>query len=144
MKGRTLYLIGLALTLFVWCEPLYPQSVVTEFAGVPSMKISEGGIERVPATMTRQEAANLHCIISRIGEDYFWASRENKPMVRLDTGGSFITFVAIDGAGYVRVTKPEDKKIAALLLSETEARFDYVEHVLIGLRSVTYYGTVRK
>jgi hypothetical protein len=143
MKGRTLHMVNLALMLVLLCQPVYSQSVVTEFAGVPSIKISEAGIERVPAPITRQEAANLHCVISRIGEDYYWASRENKPMVRLDTGGSFITFVAIDGAGYVRITKPEDKKMAALL-SETEARFDYVEHLLIGLRSVTYYGTVRK
>jgi len=33
-----------------------------------------------------------------------------------------------------------DFKDAASLMSETEAQYDYVEHLLIGLRSVTYYG----
>jgi len=33
-----------------------------------------------------------------------------------------------------------DLKDAASLMAETEAKYDYVEHLLIGLRSVTYYG----
>ncbi len=33
-----------------------------------------------------------------------------------------------------------DMKQAAALMGETEAKFDYVEHVLIGLKSVAYYG----
>lgn len=52
---------------------------------------------------------------------------------------AFITFVALNGSGYVRVVK-RDTKAAASLMSPTEERFDYVEHVMIGLRSITYYG----
>jgi hypothetical protein len=32
---------------------------------------------------------------------------------------------------------------AASLMSPTEKQFDYVEHLLFGLRSITYYGTTR-
>jgi hypothetical protein len=31
-------------------------------------------------------------------------------------------------------------KEAASLLGKTEENFDYVEHLLAGLRSITYYG----
>jgi hypothetical protein len=34
-------------------------------------------------------------------------------------------------------------KAAASLMGETEKRFDYAEHVLTGLKSVTYYGSAR-
>lgn len=114
------------------------QTPVTVFKGRPSVKISEGGIERLPEPVTRDRAVNLECVISQIGDSFYWASRENVRLARVD-GGAFITYVALNGAGYVRVIKP-DAKSAAALMSETEARFDYVEHALVGLRSVAYYG----
>jgi len=110
----------------------------TVFSGVPSLKISEGGVERTPAQLERQDAVNLGCVISKIGEYYYWASRENTAMVRVENG-AFITYVAANGSGYVRVVVP-GMKSAASLMGETEAKFDYVEHLLIGLKSVTYYG----
>jgi len=116
--------------------------VTTVFKGIPTFKISEGGIERSPESLPRDRAVNLECVISRIGEKHYWASRENKELVAIEAG-PFITFVAIDGAGYVRIVKPEMKKAVYLAMSETESKFDYVEHLLIGLRSVTYYGSIR-
>jgi hypothetical protein len=56
--------------------------------------------------------------------------------------GSFITYLAVDGSGYIRTIDPEAKSAAALM-SDTESKFDYVEHLLVGLRSVTYYGKMR-
>lgn len=91
--------------------------------------------------LLREKAVNLGCVISEIGGRYYWASRENKEMTRQE-GGAFITFLAVDGGGYVRIIAPGMKQ-AVSLTGETEAKFDYVEHLLIGLKSVTYYGTVR-
>jgi hypothetical protein len=59
-------------------------------------------------------------------------------MVRIDNG-AFSTFVALNGSGYVRVVRPTMKPTAGMM-SPTEERFDYVEHLVIGLRSLTYYG----
>jgi hypothetical protein len=114
------------------------QTPITVFKGRPAVKISEGGIERVPESLARDRAINLECVISQIGDAFYWSSRENVPMARIDSGG-FVTYVALTGAGYVRVVKP-DAKAAAALMSDTEAQFDYVEHAVLGLRSVTYYG----
>lgn len=52
---------------------------------------------------------------------------------------AFVTYVALNGSGYVRVIRPESKQ-AASLMGPTEEQFDYVEHLLIGLKSVSYYG----
>lgn len=109
------------------------------FKGLPTMKISEGGVERSPEAVPRATAVNLTCVISKIGDDYYWASRENTPLVAIESGGAYTTFVAVNGAGYVRVLKPEFKK-AASMATETDRAYDYIEHLLLGLRTVTYYG----
>ena len=59
--------------------------------------------------------------------------------IRLDLG-AFTTLIAANGSGYIRIVNP-DMKDAASMMSETEAEYDYVEHLLLGLRSITYYGT---
>ena len=111
------------------------------FSGIPSVKVSEAGSERVPEAIHRDNAVNLGCVISEIGGKFYWATRGNKELVR-HASGAFVTYVAIDGSGYVRIVDPSAKASAALM-SPTEAKFDYVEHLLIGLRSVTYYGHAR-
>ena len=83
-------------------------------------------------------AINLRCVVSEVGGRYYWATRQNKELIRR-SAGAFITYSAIDGSGYVRVIDPAFKATVALV-SPTESRFDYVEHLLIGLRTVTYYG----
>lgn len=126
------------LFLAILLSPAVYSQTQTVFSGSPSIKISEGGIERTPEKVSLKDAANLKCLISKIGDKYYWTSRENKQLLRTD-GGAFITFVSPDGAGYVRIIKP-DSKDSASLMSNTESQFDYVEHVLIGLKTVTYYG----
>lgn len=93
---------------------LNAQPPTTIFKGRPVVKISEGGTERTPEALAREQAVNLECVISQIGNNYYWASRENTPLVRIDSG-AFTTFIAANGAGYVRVTKPEAKSTAALM-----------------------------
>ena len=111
----------------------------TIFIGFPKKKVSEGGLDRVVEDLSRKKAANLQCVISKIEDKYYWASRENVEMVKIERAGAFITFLAVNGSGYVRVIKPELKE-AASLVSKTVESFDYVEHLTIGLRSVNYWG----
>lgn len=132
MKITTVFLI----LFFLGATAFADQSVV--FSGRPSVKISEGGTNRTPEQISKSVAHTLECVISQDGESYYWASRGDVPMVRVDAG-AFTTFVAVNGSGYVRVVVPAMKD-AARLMSETEGRFDYVEHMNIGLRSITYYG----
>lgn len=129
-----IFLIGLS-------APVLAESV-TVFKGHPAIKISEGGIERTIEEVPKDKAPNLVCVISKIGGKYYWASRDNLELVSTQSG-AFTTFVATNGSGYVRVLKPEMKQ-AASLAGGPESRYDYVEHLLLGLRSVTYYGTRSK
>jgi len=140
MTQRCVLAILIVATALLVPSPAAPQAT-TVFAGIPGIKISEGGVERVPENLSRERAVNVSCVISRIGDRYYWASRENKEMTRV-ASGAFITFFAVDGAGYVRIVAPGMKQ-AVSLMGDTETTFDYVEHALIGLKSVTYYGVTR-
>jgi hypothetical protein len=136
-------LLKLLLLLFIsvlFSSPAFGQ-VATVFKGRPTVKISEGGVSRLPQQLSYDQAINLECVISAIDGRYYWTSRENKELIRTE-GGAFVTFVARNGSGYVRIIKP-DLKVTVSLMSDTEATFDYVEHLLIGLRSVIYYGVAQ-
>ena len=113
----------------------------TVFSGIPSVKISESGTERLAEAINQDQAVKLGTVISEIGGKYYWATRGHEEMIRL-VSGAFVTYIAVNGSGYVRAIDPATKA-AASLMSPTEAKFDYVEHLLLGLRSVTYYGTAQ-
>ena len=132
---KTLIIIFFILTITITVNA---QSTVI-FKGLPLVKISEGGVSRISENIEKSNAVNLKCIVSKIDESYYWASRENVTLLRLDLG-AFTTFIAANGSGYIRIVNP-DMKDAASLMSETETEYDYVEHLLLGLRSITYYGT---
>ena len=131
-----LYVVG----TIAWCPHATAQSR-TVFSGIPEVKVTEVGIERAAEPLSRDGAANLGCVVSEINGKYYWATRENKEMIRRSSG-AFITFVAVDGSGYVRVIDAAAKP-AASQMSLTEAQFDYVEHLIIGLRSISYFGRLR-
>jgi hypothetical protein len=115
------------------------------FTGLPKVKISEGGVSRTPENVAKEKAVQFKCTITKMDGKYYWTSRDNVELVPISSG-AFITYWAANGSRYVRVTKPEmrvELKRAGTIVGDPEATFDYVEHLLLGLKSVTYYGTTR-
>ena len=129
--------IILMLILLLPPVPLFASEQIV-FTGVPRIKVSEGGVERTPEQVSDQKAKQLKCTITEMDGKYYWATRDNLELIRVQSG-AYSTFFATNGAGYVRVIDPNKKDVASLA-GNTEAEFDYVEHMLLGLRSVTYYG----
>jgi len=140
MLLRTYVFVFVVFVIGIFSVDAFAQSK-TVFSGIPVIKVSEGGIERLADNLPRDKAVNLGCVISEISGKYYWATRENKEMISR-ISGAFITYIASDGSGYVRIINPKAKATLPPL-SSTEERFDYIEHMLIGLRSVTYYGNAR-
>jgi hypothetical protein len=132
----------LATFIFVIAAVVLFAEELIVFTGVPEIKISEGGVNRVPESLTKDKAIKFKCTITKIDDKYYWTSRENVELIPISSG-AFITYWAVNGSGYVRVVKPESKqevrKLGAMA-EDPEAQFDYVEHLLLGLKSVTYYG----
>lgn len=132
-------MIFVMLFLMVNLSSFAAEEVV--FVGVPEIKISEGGIERIPERISEDKAMEYKCVITKIEDKYYWTTRQNLELIPI-SAGAFITYLASNGSGYIRIIKPEMKE-AASLMSSTEEKFDYVEHLLIGLKSVTYYGELK-
>jgi hypothetical protein len=115
------------------------------FTGIPKIKISEGGVSRIPENVPKDKANQFKCTITQLDDKYYWTSRDNLELLPI-ASGAFITYWAVNGSGYVRVTKPEMREALrkmGALVGDPEAKFDYVEHLLLGLKSVTYYGTTK-
>lgn len=133
----------LLIALLTITAPLCFGEGIIVFSGTPVIKISEGGLDdRIVEKIKGEKSLSFKCVISKIGDKYYWTTRGNVELVPT-TSGTFITFSALNGSGYVRII-PKDLKNMASLMGLSETKYDYVEHLLIGLKSVTYYGIVTK
>ena len=94
------------------------------------------------SSSTVSHGSSCRSILSERSNDKL--CRQRKRLIRSESGG-FITFHAVDGSGYVRILKPEVVASMKQRFSEADlaAVPDYVEHLLIGLDSITYYGDKR-
>ena len=135
---KTAFLTLIFLTI---AFPLYAKESIV-FTGIPELKISEGGISRVPEKLSKEKAIQFKCTITKIEDKYYWTSRDNTELIPISSG-TFITYWAVNGSGYVRVIKSEmiaEVRQIGAMAGDPEGQYDYVEHLLIGLKSVTYYG----
>ena len=115
------------------------------FTGIPKIKISEGGVSRITENVPNDKAIQFKCTITQLDDKYYWTSRDNVELLAI-ASRAFITYWAVNGSGYIRVTMPEMREALrrmGALVGDPEAKFDYVEHFLLGLKSVTYYGTAK-
>ena len=70
--------------------------------------------------------------------NYFWASRGMRPLVRQQSG-IYVTYTA--SAGYIKTY--DDEALEAIRKGEfplMDPWPEYVEHLHLGLGSITYYG----
>ncbi|MBA4374111.1 MAG: hypothetical protein C0402_14775 [Thermodesulfovibrio sp.] len=135
--------IILSVIFLMVAFPLYAEGAVI-FTGNPEIKISEGGVARLPQNLNKEKASNFKCTITKVDDKYYWASRDNIELIPFSSG-AFITYWAVNGSGYVRIVKPEMKKEIKFgaVAGDPEEKFDYVEHLLLGLKSITYYGQMK-
>lgn len=120
-----------ALLLCLAALPALAQNVV--FRGTPTVRVfasaSADGREKVDA----DAAAKAECVVVQRGKKFFWASRENVPLIRTDTP-QFTYFVHAESGGYVKVFTGERKA--------ANAPADYIEHINKGFETITYWGWV--
>lgn len=108
------------------------------FTGIPRIKIFiENGSQGTPEKLSQAESTEYKCTITKLDNKYYWTTRENVELIR-HKSGAYTTFVATNGAGYVRIIDPGTKEI---LFKEGRQPYDYMEHLLLGLSTISYYGT---
>lgn len=110
----------------------------TIFRGQPEVRVTTVGARTESARLPALEASNYTAVVSLIQGRYYWASRENVELVRHEAGG-FVTFTAVNGAGYIRVIKPSMRASVATM-GDAEKEYQYIEQLTVGLSVITYYG----
>lgn len=113
-----------------------------EFIGIPERITAVGYEKPADKALSNKEAKEFLCVIHKIEDRYYWTSRENREVLKVPSG-AFTNYIALSGAGYVKVINPSEKS-AASFLGETESKYDYVEHLVTGLKSIIYYGKQSK
>ena len=119
-----------ALMLAVSALTLAAQDVV--FRGTPTIRVFATPENDERQKLDAATAQKNECVIVQRGKNkYFWASRNNEPLRRVDLG-QFTYFIHDRGAGYVKVFTGSRE--------EAKAPADYVENINRGFEVVTYWG----
>lgn len=129
----------LLFVAFVFCfEIVAAQEVV--FEGFPSKRAQNNSDGRMGSTLYFEETREFAVKITKVGEQYFWASRENIPLIRTESG-IYITYTATNGSGYIRTLNPTAREVFLNAPPNNQiGQITYIEHLLLGLESITYYG----
>ncbi len=128
------------LAIALACGATQALGAQLEFLGEPVTKIEIANGVAASSPIPPSEGKKRRAVITREGDQYFWASRGGIPMTRVESGG-YVTYVAVTGEGYVRTLLPAG--LDALYQLPPEARekeFAYTEHLVDQLGSTTYFG----
>jgi hypothetical protein len=117
------------LLILLCALPMLAQDVV--FRGVPSLRVFATTDQDDRKKLDAETAQKNECVIVAKGKKYFWASRNNAPMTRVDAP-QFTYFIHNGGAGYVKVFTGDREK--------ANAPADYIENINQGFEVVTYWG----
>ena len=140
MVGRaSVRLITAWLTVFstLFCATACFAESEVIFTGLPVKRVASTPDVTVFDELSAQEAGKYVVRIVLKGSQYLWASRENKPLRRSESG-AFVTFHAEDGSGFVRIIKPDFRET---VWRHSRRGVAFVEHTLLNLGSITYYGS---
>ena len=107
----------------------YSETIV--FEGIPLVKNSSSIENSLNEQVSGEEQINYKLIITKKGKDYMWFSREKKKLVH-SKNGVFDYFVNPEGSGYIKIAKTSNGK------------YLYLEHMSIGLQTVTYWGVAEE
>lgn len=117
------------------------------FKGVPQIK--QISLSKKIEKLSNEEAIDLICMITKEGDKYYWSSRENVgnyrfkvELIPAKSGECYITFIATNGTGYIKIRNKESPELCKDADYGYE-KYDYVEHLSIGFTSITYYGVER-
>ena len=111
----------------------FAQEVV--FRGTPSVRLYATVDNEVRVKLDDEDAKKNECLIVAKGKKYYWASRNNVEMTRIDAA-QFTYFVHSGGAGYVKVYTGERK---------ADAPAEYVENISQqGFDIIIYWGKANR
>ncbi|WP_043646067.1 hypothetical protein [Fundidesulfovibrio putealis] len=128
MKGVKLLFLVAAMSIF-HIEMAIAEKVV--FMGIPDELVNDA-CDTVKLDGAKKQESMVSII--EINGRYYWQTRDNRELMYRKSG-VFHSFVDTLGGGYIRImdaSHPDFNKVRGL---------EYVEHLVMGLGSITYRGT---
>ena len=116
------------LLLLLCSVATFAQDVV--FRGTPTIRVFASAQNDERHKLDAANAQKYECVISQKGKKYFWTSRNNAALTRVDAPG-FTYFIHNGGGGYVKIFTGN---------RELAKDADYVENINQGFEVVTYWG----
>jgi len=103
------------------------QQEIVVLKGTPIIQNKSSVEESGNFPLTESQQAESRLIITKKGQKYYWTTRQDRELTKHESG-MYTIFLETKGAGYVKAMKTADKVI-------------YMEHLSIGLETITYWGT---
>jgi len=120
--------------------PLVANAQELVFEGFPVKKIETDEQSSNTNLLTEAQSSEYKVTIVKNGDNHYWATRGDIQVVPVQSA-FYITYVAVNGAGYVRTLIPEARALFRQMPDEEQAKqYLYVEHLTIRMGSITYYG----
>lgn len=132
------------ILLLILVFACFVQSSEIVFQGLPmkGIMLTDGNV--VEAQMTSEMAAKAPIEIIKENGKYYWNTREKNELIRAESG-SYVTYIAINGSGFIRVFSETMQKIYDQLPTEMkEVEYNYMEVLTKQLGGIIYYGKATK
>ena len=105
--------------------------------GTPSSRTSSSDEGSTDETLTEAQKNEFRLLITKLGDEYIWASREQRQLDHYKSG-AFHYFVDPTGGGYIKVF--DQSVLPDFMKDPTKPRILYMEHLSLGLQTTTYWG----
>ena len=110
------------------------------FEGYPVTKFETNGVESAKNVLSSSDGMEYKVEITKQGENFYWATRGNVQLHPI-TSGVYVTYLAVNGAGYVRTYNEQMMRLYnSLPESQKQTELIYMEHLTHQIGSITYYG----
>lgn len=107
------------------------------FNAFPTSRVVSTSTETSRELLTANQTNENRLQITKIGTNYFWTTRNNRPLTH-STSGDFHIFTDRNGAGYIKIFEPT---LYPKSLTGSKQGYQYLEHVHTLLGTVTYWGS---
>lgn len=131
---RSLLWLGIAV-LFGWLpDEAFAQPI---FSAVPDRLAVNAPDGAEMRELKTDEAERARITIVQSSGRYYWASRENIPLLH-HSAGAMHFFIAPNGAGYIKIF---DQAFIPESMREPGSRYQFYEHMNLMMATFTYFGS---
>lgn len=110
------------------------------FEGYPVTKFETNGIESAEHVLGSSDGMEYKVQITKQGDNFYWATRGNVQLHPV-ISGVYVTYIAINGAGYVRTYSEQMMRLYnSLPETQKQTELTYMEHLTHQIGTITYYG----